>query len=286
MERVAALERAAYPYDIVYFRWNVGGDNGAPDATLSDVVRDWNARYAYPKLIIATGSEMFQEFEKRYGDKLPELSRRFHALLGGRGRLLGPRDARSTAPPPSGSCRPRRCGPCRPGAVSRARSSPTLGATWCFTTNIPGAPTTASMSRTRRWSRPNGRSSRPSRSTATPNRRISWSGLFDPFGRRADRRRGGRLQHVELAADQPGRLVERPERFGRRGEGPHGKPVPSQRFSTGELAFLAQDIPPLAGRRYSLHGGQPAAKGRAKAAGTTFPMRPSRCGSIRSRARS
>ena len=71
MERVAALERAAYPYDIVYFRWNVGGDNGGPDATLSDVVRDWNARYAYPKLIIATGSEMFREFEKRYGDKVP-----------------------------------------------------------------------------------------------------------------------------------------------------------------------------------------------------------------------
>ena len=53
-------------------------------------------------------------------------------------------------------------------------------------------------------------------------------------------------------------------------KGRDGKPVPSQRLSTGELAFLAQDIPPLAGRRYSLHGGQPAAKGQAKAAGTTL----------------
>ena len=36
-----------------------------------DAVRDWNAKYAYPKLIIATTSEAFHEFEKRYGAKLP-----------------------------------------------------------------------------------------------------------------------------------------------------------------------------------------------------------------------
>ncbi len=38
-ERVAQLEKAGYPYDMVYFRWNVGGDNGAPDAGLSDLVK-------------------------------------------------------------------------------------------------------------------------------------------------------------------------------------------------------------------------------------------------------
>ena len=34
-------------------------------------VREWNAKYAYPRLIIATTSEVFHAFEKRYGDKLP-----------------------------------------------------------------------------------------------------------------------------------------------------------------------------------------------------------------------
>ena len=31
----------------------------------------WNAKHAYPRLIIATTSEAFHAFEKRYGDKLP-----------------------------------------------------------------------------------------------------------------------------------------------------------------------------------------------------------------------
>ena len=68
-ERLPQLEKAGYPYDMVYFRWNVGGDNGAPDAGLSDVVKNWNAKYAYPKMVITTTSKMFAEFERRYGDE-------------------------------------------------------------------------------------------------------------------------------------------------------------------------------------------------------------------------
>jgi hypothetical protein len=72
-EILADLERAGYPYDLTYLRWNVHGDNGGPDEHLSDAVRDWNARYAYPKLIIATTREAFAAFEKRYGDRLPRV---------------------------------------------------------------------------------------------------------------------------------------------------------------------------------------------------------------------
>lgn len=68
------LETNAYPYDITYLRWNVHGDNGSPDEKLSDVVRDWNEHYAYPRLIISTTAAVFHEFERRYGNKLPEFS--------------------------------------------------------------------------------------------------------------------------------------------------------------------------------------------------------------------
>jgi len=71
------LERLAeqqYPYDIVHMRYNIGGDNGPPDPDVIDVVKDWNSRCAYPKLIIATTSEMFHAFEARYGDALPSVS--------------------------------------------------------------------------------------------------------------------------------------------------------------------------------------------------------------------
>ncbi len=73
-KRLAQLEKMGYPYDVVQLRWNVGGDNGPPDATLPDVVKNWNAKHAYPKMVIATAGESFREFEKRYADKIPLFS--------------------------------------------------------------------------------------------------------------------------------------------------------------------------------------------------------------------
>jgi len=68
------LEERGYPYDIVQARYTIGGDNGPPDPKLSEFVRDWNERYAYPKLIIATTSEAFRAFEQRYSDTIPSVS--------------------------------------------------------------------------------------------------------------------------------------------------------------------------------------------------------------------
>ncbi len=65
------LQDAEYPYDMIQLRYSIGGDNGPPDPKLSDFVRDWNAKYAYPKLVVARTTEMFHEFEKRYGEKIP-----------------------------------------------------------------------------------------------------------------------------------------------------------------------------------------------------------------------
>ena len=69
-----AARPTSYPYDITYLRWNVHGDNGSPDEKVADVVRDWNARYAWPRLTISTTATAFRAFERRYGDKLPEYS--------------------------------------------------------------------------------------------------------------------------------------------------------------------------------------------------------------------
>jgi alpha-mannosidase len=62
-----------YPFDYVQMRYTVNGDNGPPDTTLVETVRKWNAKYAYPKLVIATTTQMMKDFESRYGDKLPRL---------------------------------------------------------------------------------------------------------------------------------------------------------------------------------------------------------------------
>ena len=68
------LETAAWPYSMASFRYNIGSDNGPPDAYLADYVRDWNERFLTPRIVIATTAEMMREFERRHGEELPVLS--------------------------------------------------------------------------------------------------------------------------------------------------------------------------------------------------------------------
>jgi alpha-mannosidase len=70
MGLVRKLDDSSYPYDMVQLPYTLG-DNGGPDPTLADFVRHWNERYVTPRLIIATHEQMFREFEKRYGATLP-----------------------------------------------------------------------------------------------------------------------------------------------------------------------------------------------------------------------
>ena len=71
MTMARQLQEKNYPYEMVYLPYTTG-DNGPPDPTLSATVEGWNDRYVTPKLVIATHDQMFAEFEKRYGASLPE----------------------------------------------------------------------------------------------------------------------------------------------------------------------------------------------------------------------
>ena len=68
------LATKGYPYDMVQWRYNIVSDNGPVDSTLSDFVREWNAKYASPRLIIANAGTMMQEFEAKYGKQIPTWS--------------------------------------------------------------------------------------------------------------------------------------------------------------------------------------------------------------------
>jgi alpha-mannosidase len=70
-EYLRELEARDYPYDMVQLRYTIGGDNGPTDPDLPDFVLNWNEHYASPKLVIATASAMFEEFERRWGSTLP-----------------------------------------------------------------------------------------------------------------------------------------------------------------------------------------------------------------------
>lgn len=67
------LDADGYPYDIVQLRYTMG-DNAGPDQNMPDWIREWNRNYTWPKMRIATTPEMFADFEEKYGDALPEFS--------------------------------------------------------------------------------------------------------------------------------------------------------------------------------------------------------------------
>ena len=61
-----------YPYDIFVMSWAMA-DNTPIDADLPDAVKSWNEEYAFPRLAIASSTDILKDFEKKYGDELPEL---------------------------------------------------------------------------------------------------------------------------------------------------------------------------------------------------------------------
>ncbi len=70
LDYLGRLADKGYAYEYVQVRHCLG-DNGAPDVNFPERVKQWNERFAYPKLVIATTDEMFRDFEQRYGDQLP-----------------------------------------------------------------------------------------------------------------------------------------------------------------------------------------------------------------------
>jgi alpha-mannosidase len=71
LQHLDELQTQGYPYDLLQLRYDVHADNGYPDPTLPDTVRRWNERFISPQLVISTPSLLFPEFEERYGDHLP-----------------------------------------------------------------------------------------------------------------------------------------------------------------------------------------------------------------------
>lgn len=73
-QKLPELEKADYyPYDIFPMTWCMA-DNTPVDADLPYAVKSWNEEFAFPKLIICSGTQMMKAFDEKYGDSLPVLS--------------------------------------------------------------------------------------------------------------------------------------------------------------------------------------------------------------------
>lgn len=61
------MDAKGSPFDVARYIHN-GVDNFPPDVKISSVVRQWNEKWAYPKLVVATNSMFFSALDKECGD--------------------------------------------------------------------------------------------------------------------------------------------------------------------------------------------------------------------------
>jgi len=71
---LGALEsNPAYPYNVAHLRMCTN-DNGAPPFHLCQFVKDWNAAYESPRLVIGRTRDAFVALEKEFADRIPTYS--------------------------------------------------------------------------------------------------------------------------------------------------------------------------------------------------------------------
>ncbi len=269
------LETNAYPYDITYLRWNVHGDNGSPDEKLADVVRDWNARYASPRLIISTTAEAFREFERRYGRQLPEFRGDYTPYWedGAASSALETAMNRSSAERlvQAETLWAMRAQPSFPAAEFQEAWRNVLlysEHTWGAHNSIsqPDLPFVRDQWKVKQgFARTADQLSRQllaqalgESQTGPPPVPDSARGAVDVFNTSSWERTDLVTLTPDLSAAGD-RVVDE-----------KGKPVPSQRLSGGELVFLARDVPAFSGKRFRVEAGPCPTRGAARAEGVTL----------------
>jgi hypothetical protein len=257
LEYVRELEVKEYPYDMVQLRYTIVGDNGPTDPDLPDFVKKWNEKYVTPKLIISTTLAMFQEFERRWGNMLPSFA---------------------------GDITPY----WEDGAVSTLRE---LGMVRDASERLVQAEAAACIGEPQSLDQRTLESAWRNVHLFDEHTWGAWNSVSDPdnpfavsqwrvkeqYARDVDRQSKDLLSSV-LASTTTGDVIDvintsswnrtdlvllTPEQSvaGDRVTDASGNIVSSQRLSTGELALLATDVPPLGGKRYFVTAGK-ALEGR------------------------
>lgn len=279
------FEKRGYPYDIAHVRWSGHGDNAVPDPTICDFVRDWNAKYAWPKFVISSTSEAFHAFEQRYGDKLPLIRGDWTPYWeDGAGS-----SAFETAMNRASSDRLTQAETLFAMLGRKAYSPAAFEEAWnrvlLYSEHTWGAHcsvTEPERSETKeQWDIKRGyavqadqqshallaaalklqdervESSRRTAGNASPSN-SPVPGSIDVFNTLS----WPRTELVVVPADL--------SRTGDRVSDSRGRAVVSQRLASGELVFVADSVPPFAAQRYTISHGASHSKGQATANGTVL----------------
>ena len=247
------LEGRDFPYDIAMLRYEVGGDNGYPDPRLPDRVKEWNEKYSWPKIIISTNSQLYKSFIGRYEDKIPVVS----------GDLTPYWEDGATSTSAD-------------LAISRRAGERILQAHVLQSMLEPGTELIDDFNQA--WN---------NILMYDEHTWGAWSSISDPFGEFTVRQDEYKQQFALDARDQTIMLMDKitanhkepgsgvidvyntsswmrsdlvflsPGQSGRgdRVINDRGDPVPSQRLASGELVFIADEVPAFGVRRYRISNG-------------------------------
>jgi len=269
MKLARKLDNASYPYEIVQLPYT-RADNGPPDPTLSDFVRDWNQRYVTPRLIIATHEQMFREFEKRYGSALPVVQGDFTPYWEDGASSTAFETALNRA------------------AVDRLIQGEAL---WSMLSpaTYPAQEYDSAWRNVTFYDEHTWGAHNSIEEPDLPFVKAQWE-FKRKFAVDADRESRALLARVLGAPADSGKtktsidvyntnswprtdvvlLAPELSRAGDHVVGPDGEPVPSQRLSTGELAVLVENMPPFSAKRLSVEKGEAYTKNGTRVQGNTI----------------
>jgi hypothetical protein len=249
------MDDVRFPYDISYVRWAGHGDNAEPDPEISEFARTWNETYEWPKFSIASTHTAFAAFEKRYGSQLPQLQGDLTPYWedGAASSALETainRNAADRLAQAATLIAMTRPGNYQPASFKDAWRDVLLYSehTWGAAASVtqPEAEMT-----TRQWD--------VKRQFALDAERKSRSLLA--VAQQGDRPSAEAIEVVNTSSWPRGGIVRVPVDLSKAGDrvvDEHGRALPSQRLSTGELAVQVSEVAGLGRSRLRVMAGTPA----------------------------
>ena len=255
-EYQARLDEIGFPYQISYIRWSGHGDNAEPDPDICEFVKEWNQEYDWPRFSISTTSDAFATFEKQHGHQLPEFKGDLTPYWedGAGSSALETRMNRGAAE------RLTQAATLSAMLAPQAYRSADFNAAWrnvlLYSEHTWGAWNSVSDSEnsfvTQQW-----QVKRQFAVDAENESKRLFDRVLDAYA--SEKNSSNVDVHNTCSWPRTEVIVISKERsLGKdHVKNEQGASVPSQRLSTGELAFLAEDVPPLGSASFHLSAAVP-----------------------------
>lgn len=254
-QETAKQEFYGSPYNIFVMPWALA-DNSYIDADLPEAVKRWNEKYAYPKVIISGSQRIIDDFEKRFSSIIPEVKGDYTEYwtdgLGADTKRVGlyrvanenivqAETAWSMLNPHTPS--PRKL-------IDSAWENCLLGAEHTWGYQDPKAPLAKQIEDTKAGFFIN----------AYKNSKELLKATFKPI-QKAESNKIAVFNTLSWDRNGLITLTKQQSAYGDRVVDEKGAAVPSQRLSTGGLAFMAENIPALGSKTFTIEKGPASGKG-------------------------